>query len=403
MKKQLKILALCTRKDIIVKIERELSNLELSYHLLELYDCNEIHETLRNTELDIIAIDMNLPDCEYLSVLKMIKEDYPHLVRILIAEEWSKELVVMTNDLVHLIIEKKFLSEMLVNTIIRAEQMRELLKNDKLTQLINSFDELPIMQNVYIELLHLLQTPDVPLKKIGDLISKEYSLTAKVLQVANMSIFAHLGRINNPQQAVVFLGTNVIRAVILYLQVFSFDTNNPKEFKFINQLESHCLQVSELARKISSKNQSNNEINDDTFTAALLHDIGKLIIITKTNKLNEILEYSEKNRCEIWKAELEILGTTHAEIGAYLLSLWGFPSSVVNGVAYHHQASKSKSKEICPLTFVHIAESLIHQNKLVDESVFYEKIDSAYINSLGLEDYAKEIYNQVIESVSAEQ
>lgn len=402
MKKHLKILALCTRKDIIVKIERELSNLELAYQLIELYQCDEIHETLKNTELDIIAIDMNIPDCDYMSILKMLKEDYPHLVRILIAEEWSKELVVMTNDLVHLIIEKKYLSEMLVNTIIRAEQMRELLKNDKLTQLINSFDELPIMQNVYIELLHMLQTPDVPLKKIGDLISKEYSLTAKILQVANMSIFTHLGRINNPQQAVVFLGTNVIRAVILYLQVFSFDTKNPKQFKFINQLESHCLHVSELARKISTIYHSNTELQDDTFTTALLHDIGKLIIITKTNKLEEIIEYSEKNHCDLWKAELEILGTSHAEIGAYLLSLWGFPSSVINGVAYHHQASKSKNNEFSPLTFVHIAESLIHQNRIVEESIFMEKIDTHYINLLGLEDQINDLYAQVNESVTTE-
>ncbi len=384
MKHELKILALCTRKDIIVQIENELENLEINYRLVDLYELDDINETLSQEDMDIVAIDMTMTECSYMDLLQNIKENYPHLVRILIAEEWSKELVVQTNDLVHLIIEKRFLSETLIDTIIRAQQMRGLLKNDYLTKLINSFDELPIMQNVYIELLHLLKSPNVPLKKISDIISQEFSLTAKILQVSNMSIFTHIGRINNIQQAVVFLGTNVIRAIILYLQVFNFENQNSEELKMIRQLERHCIKVAEFAKKCAVYYQCANDIQDNTFTSSLLHDIGKLIIVTKTDKWEDIERYALENNKSIVESEKAILGTTHAEIGAYLLNLWGFPQDVVNAIAFHHYPSNSKQNNLSPLTFVHISESFITGEQLDDENKILQLLDIDYLEKLGI-------------------
>jgi len=384
MKHELKILALCTRKDIIVQIENELENLEIKYRLVDLYEIDDINETLSQEEMDIVAIDMTMTECSYMDLLQNIKENYPHLVRILIAEEWSKELVVQTNDLVHLIIEKRFLSETLIDTIIRAQQMRGLLKNDYLTKLINSFDELPIMQNVYIELLHLLKSPNVPLKKISDIISQEFSLTAKILQVSNMSIFTHIGRINNIQQAVVFLGTNVIRAIILYLQVFNFENQNSEELKMIRQLERHCIKVAEFAKKCAVYYQCANDIQDNTFTSSLLHDIGKLIIVTKTDKWEDIERYALENNKSIVESEKAILGTTHAEIGAYLLNLWGFPQDVVNAIAFHHYPSNSKQNNLSPLTFVHISESFITGEQLDNEDKILQLLDTDYMEKIGI-------------------
>ncbi len=384
MKSELKILALCTRKDIIVQIENQLKNLEIEYRLIDLYEVEDMNETLSQEEMDIVAIDMTMTDYSYMELLQNIKENYPHLVRILIAEEWSKDLVVQTNDLVHLIIEKKFLTETLIDTIIRAKQMRSLLKNDYLTRIINSFDELPIMQNVYVELLHMLKSPNIPLKKIADIISREFSLTAKILQVSNMSVFTHIGRINNIQQAVVFLGTNVIRAIILYLQVFNFENQNSEEIKQIKLLERHCIKVAEFAKKCAVYYQCANDIQDHTFTSALLHDIGKLIILTKTDKWEDINRYALENNKSINEAERAILGTSHAEIGAYLLNLWGFPVDVVNAVAFHHFPTNSKQNHLSPLSLVHISETFITGEQLEQEEKINELLDKEYLEKLGL-------------------
>lgn len=396
MKNQIKILTLCTRKDIVVKIENELNKHQLNFIIEEVFKKEDINTVLEQKVFDIVVVDMAIKEADYLSILRELKENYPQMARILIAEEWSKELVVLTNDLVHLILEKRNLTEMLVETIIKANQMRILLKNDGLSQLINSFDELPIMQNVYIELLHLLQSPNVSLKRVGDLIATEFSLTAKILQVSNMSVFAHLGRITTPNQAVIFLGVNVIRAIILYLEVFNFESKNSRHYRFIKQLESHCLKTAEIAKKTAKLMNITSEVQDNSFTAGLLHDIGKLIIITKTDKWNDILEYAHKNNCPIWQAEIHYLGTSHAEIGAYLLSLWGFPSTVVNAVAYHHLPDNSEISFVSPLTFVHIAESFCKGSELFDETSALSNLNDLYLTKLGIKDTMPDLYKNLI-------
>ncbi|HPY96946.1 MAG TPA: response regulator [Candidatus Cloacimonadota bacterium] len=385
MKKALNILAFGCLKEITNQIATQLNTLEINYNFIDICNYDEIDDILIQKDLDIIIINKDVESISYLDFLHKIKESYPYLVRILVADEWSKELIIKTNNLVHLIIEKSFMSETLVDTIIRAIQLQKLLENKNLSRLINSFDELPIMQNTYIELLHLLKSPDVPLKKIADLIAKDYSLTARTLQVSNMSIFTHIGRINNVQNAVVFLGTNVLKAIVLYLQVFNFESENLQAVKTIKALESHSTKVAEFAKTCAQYYKCSNEIQDHTFTASLLHDIGKFIVVTKTNKWDNITCYAAENGLSINQAEKDILGTTHAEIGAYLLNLWGFPTSVVNAVAYHHNPSKAKNNTLGPLTFVHLSEAFISGDSLDHEDNIYHYLDLEYLNNVNID------------------
>lgn len=385
MKNPLNILMVCNRKDLVFNMQEELKKIHLLTSVIECYHPDRMNQILENNQIDIVAIDMALTEVNHLEVLKQLKYEHPHLVRLLIAEEWNKELVVLTNDLVHLILEKKNLSNMMVDTIIRAEQMRNILKNDSLRKIIHSFDELPIMQSYYIELLHLLQTPDISLKKVGDLIATDISLSAKVLQVSNMSIFAHIGRINTPQQAVVFLGMNVIRAIVLYLQVFNFDVASASRYRTIKQLESHCLKVAETARNCSKFFNMNQESHDDSFTAGLLHDIGKLILLTKTDYWDDLIKFSHEKQCTLWLAEEELLGTTHAEIGAYLLNLWGFPTKVVDAVLYHHYPHRMKKNELSAVTFTHLAETFISSDNTETVEDYIQHVDQEYLNEMNIQ------------------
>jgi len=389
------IIVISSRKEISQKIDNELKKHEIIYYLFEVFKKEDIEEALKQSSFDLAVVDIAIKEADYLQILRDLKENYPHIARILISDDWSKELVVLTNDLVHLIIEKRNISEVFLDTILKANQMKKLLKNENLQKLINSFDELPIMQNIYIELLHLLQSPNVSLKKVGDLIATEFSLTAKILQVANMSVFAHLGRITTANQAVIFLGANVIRAIILYLEVFNFESKNSRHYRFIKQLESHCLKSAELAKKAARLTNVSSEIQENSFTAGLLHDIGKLIIITKTGKWNDILDYAKENNCPIWQAEIKILGTSHAEIGAYLLSLWGFPSQVVHATAYHHLPDLSDSEGFQPLSFVHLAESFTEGSSILNQESAFANLNDAYITKLGISENLPDLYQDL--------
>jgi HD-like signal output (HDOD) protein len=116
-----------------------------------------------------------------------------------------------------------------------------------------------------------------------------------------------------------------------------------------------------------------------------MHDIGKLILaVNLRQSYQEALDVSARKEMPLWQAEHQIFGTTHAEIGAHLLGLWGLPNSVVEAVAFHHRPNEAKHAEFTPLTAVHIADALqqTHSQSTQNENV--RDIDTRYLELIGV-------------------
>lgn len=387
-----KIACLTQDKELISRIKNVLKKNHYELKLFFHKKLDEVLNSIDDDQIDYIFVDKDLQGEDFREVLQTIKSEFPHIVRILFAETWSQQLVLMTNDIVHLILEKKYLEENLNDLFIKASRLKELLKNKKLIKIVNSFDDLPVMQPVYMELLHNIQKPDTSLKKIAELVEGDISLSARVLQVANMSVFSHLGRISSTKQAVIFLGINVLRALILYLQVFSFDSSKGRFYKYLKQLEKHCLKVAETSKAIAQDYKVDRMMQDDCFTAGLLHDIGKLVILTKIENWQQIQDYARENSIPVWQAEEAIIGTSHAEIGAYLLGIWGFPTEIVDAVAYHHKPSESKKEFYLPLTFTHISEAMTQLDGIIDEETYQRYLDLDYLDKLDIKQKTLDFY-----------
>lgn len=101
---------------------------------------------------------------------------------------------------------------------------------------------------------------------------------------------------------------------------------------------------------------------DQAFTAGLLHDVGKLILATGLpTQYRAVVGLQLQQKLPAWEAELRVFGSTHAETGAYLLCLWGLPTSVVDAVAWHHVPERSQHHEPSPLMAVHLANVYEHE------------------------------------------
>jgi HD-like signal output (HDOD) protein len=99
---------------------------------------------------------------------------------------------------------------------------------------------------------------------------------------------------------------------------------------------------------------------DNAFIGGLLHDVGKLIIVSRFPKENhEISRRMEPGGMQRWEAESEIIGASHAEIGAYLLGLWGFSDPIIEAAAFHHQPMVCFARGFSPLTAVHAANAIV--------------------------------------------
>jgi putative nucleotidyltransferase with HDIG domain len=97
---------------------------------------------------------------------------------------------------------------------------------------------------------------------------------------------------------------------------------------------------------------------DDAYIAGILHDIGKLVLFESPGYYKNLREIMLTKDISYTEAEIELLGTSHAEVGAYLLSLWGMPEEIVEAVAFHHAPSKLNDMEFTVLSAVHIANAL---------------------------------------------
>ena len=124
---------------------------------------------------------------------------------------------------------------------------------------------------------------------------------------------------------------------------------------------------------------------DDAFMTGLLHDVGKLLLGHNIPEVyKDVLELSLREKIPLHEVERAKLGATHAEVGAYLLGLWGLPDSVVEGVAFHHNLSGSLVKGFEPLIAVHVANAMEHSTgPAKDQEAVPESADLEVLNRLG--------------------
>jgi HD-like signal output (HDOD) protein len=196
------------------------------------------------------------------------------------------------------------------------------------------------------------------------MIGSDIAMSAKVLQLVNSSLFGLLKNVSCPKHAASLLGLNVIRPLVLLAGAFSQCEDPDLDGYSLEGSIRYSLSVATLARNIMASQTESIHLIDDAYIAGMMHEVGRLILaVNMSERYQEAIYAARDEHSPIWRKELALLGTSHAEVGAYLLGLWGFPNSVVEAVAFHHQPSKSKNNMVSPLTAVHVADSILTSSK----------------------------------------
>ena len=216
---------------------------------------------------------------------------------------------------------------------------------------IEKVDTLPTMPSVLKKLLKVIENPKVSLNEIGNFISSDPVLTTRVLKVVNSPIYGFPGRISSVSQALILLGLNVVRGMLLGVSVFEV-----MERAMVGLWE-HSMGCAVTARIIAQKKGVKEP--EEISVAALLHDIGKVVLSLKfTEEYKDILSNAEKNGLYISEAEKNYFSITHAEAGAWIAQKWNFPKSLVEVIEHHHKPHLSKNIPV-QSAIVHLADILI--------------------------------------------
>ena len=223
------------------------------------------------------------------------------------------------------------------------------------------------------------------MEQIGEIISHDIGMTSKILQLVNSAFFGLPQPISSPGDAVMYLGLSTVRALVLSLQVFS-QFKNPQLAGFsLEALANHCWTTAVLARRIARAESGDTKMMDQCFLAGLLHDIGRIILADGLpEQYARVWHEAREKHLPVWQAEQSEFGATHADVGAYLLGLWGLPNPVVEAVALQHSPALCVTTGFSPLAAVHVASAFAHEKEGSPTELIHIEMD--YLTKLGLAD-----------------
>jgi HD-like signal output (HDOD) protein len=343
-------------------------------------------DALSETPFDVIVSDMRMPGIDGSQLLNKVKEQYPRMIRIALSGQTSKETILRSVGPIHQYLPKPCNAETLKTTISRACSCRNLLTNEKLQGLISQLESLPCMSRLYTQLIEELQSDDASIDKVAYIISHDVAMSAKILQLVNSAFFGVRQYVTDISQAVTLLGLDIVKALVLSVKIFSqFNQIKLDNFSF-DTLWEHSFIVGQWSKLIARAENADQKTIDYAMVAGMLHDIGKLVFAMKmSEEYEQVLSLAKNNNITIYHAEKELIGATHAGVGAYLLGLWGFSNSIIEALTFHHRPAEVSTKQFSPLTAVHAANVLAHEisvtNGEPDKSI---EINTDYLEDLGL-------------------
>ena len=347
----------------------------------------EALDLLENEHFDVIISDMRMPRMNGVQLLTVVKRRYPDIVRIILSGESDQDLTMKAVNVSHQFLNKPCDAETLKFTVSRTCRLSELLKNDSMKRTVSQIDVLPSLPSIYTEIMNELHSPDASIQKIGKIISKDVAMTAKVLQLVNSAYFCLPCHISSPEQAVVILGLDTIKSLVLVIQIFAKFELRKWPRHFLDQLWNHNMVTGQVAKMIAKKENQDQVIIDHAFMAGMLHDSGKLILASSfPEQYKEIAALAQGKKDMVWETEGQIFGISHAEVGAYLMELWGLPIPIIEAIAYHHSPDQCLEKRFTPLTAVYVANILWHETRKANQDETDSHYDEEYISALNLSD-----------------
>lgn len=315
-------------------------------------------QLLQERTFDVVVADLTMPKMDGVQFLGHVVRTQPDAARIIISGYLDRLKIAQCLFVGHRYFNKPCDLKALSGLLITLSSFREIVSNQKVRKLIGGLGSLPGPPDTYLRLEEVLNSAYSSLNDVAAVVEQDLRVTAKLLQIVNSAHFGIARQIVSPTEAVQLVGVEVVRGLLLGLQAFSVYKSAKKTPP--NDLWEHSLKIALAARRIAQAQGLTHEQSEKAFLAGLLHDIGKIVLMS--NVPEEYLEattFASTCNIPVHAAEQRKFGATHAQIGAYLLALWGIQEDVVKIVQYHHSMEDFPvNGEFAALAAVHAAHAI---------------------------------------------
>lgn len=234
-----------------------------------------------------------------------------------------------------------------------------------LDALASKVDEIPAFPQTVIRIMALLKEPRSAAVDIEREIMKDQGLTTKVLKMANSAFYSGRRQIKTVVDATVLLGFDTVQSIVLASTVGRVMERELKGYSYERNALWRQSQISAImARSIAKRAKYKNP--DIAYTAGLLKDVGKVILDEYVHEsYKTILDRIATETISYVRAEEEVLGFNHGQIGAKIVSKWNLPEDLVAAIEYHHNPFNS-IVNVELVSIVHVSDGLVMMMGLHD-------------------------------------
>jgi HD-like signal output (HDOD) protein len=346
---------------------------------------------LEEKNIDIVVTDYRMPDIDGFQFLKIVKERFPEMNRVILSGFIEKSVAVesLTRGLASTYILKPWLNEDVEEKINHILGMRKVLKSKKLLNVINQIDNLPNLSNIYQEFMDAVND-EKSMDTIAKIIQKDPSISTKVLQVAN-SAFYGVKHCTSIKQAAITLGLDTLQDILLTISIINTMKWNTDQVTNLQEIFLHAFimntHLPQLYRIAPEAHYYKNFPS-----VGLTYDVGKIILLQYfPDRYASVREHMENHPDQGFyesEKELGFQEVSHQEIGAFFLDYWNLPEIFVETALYHHIPGHSSTQYRDIIDLVHYINTLIYILSRVED---IDRVDPSQLKPHYLSEYtAKE-------------
>jgi HD-like signal output (HDOD) protein len=340
-------------------------------------------DALASDSADVVVADEQLAEMDGVTLLTRVRDQHPTTIRMILSEAARSQRPSVAAIVAHRMLAKPYDVAELETAIRRSCDLHELTGQAEAYRKTMAVAALPSRPGVYMALNQVLSDPNWQPSHISAVVERDVALSAKVLQLANSALFGLTQQVATVQAAVMYLGADTIKSLALTAEAFGKLAPRNTDGFSIDEFQDHAMRVARITAAILPAGRTQQE----AVTAALLHDIGKLVLVadrgSRWAQLNRLAAERNLPLHELEQEEAE--GVTHADLGAHLLSLWGLPDGITEAVAHHHRPGILEGLELDAVGAVHIANALAHELQPAEAGAApHQTLDDDVLDRLGV-------------------
>jgi HD-like signal output (HDOD) protein/ActR/RegA family two-component response regulator len=325
---------------------------------------------LASEPFDVVIADLRIPDLDGVEILTEVQRSYPRIARLVLSGQVGTDDCLRAMRVAHQCMAKPCNVDALRHIILRLVERKHLLDDSDLATAAARLSCLPSPPSIHLEVAAAIAR-GAGLAEIGRIIDGDVAITAKLIQIVNSAFFTQGNRVSTVQRALGVLGTDVVRGLLLAVEVFR-RFEDRADAAAIEALLQHSKRVAQLARTLAPR-----ELAGDAYVAGMLHDIGDLVLASLDREPQHIGD--------------------HARAGGFLLGLWGIEEPIVDAITHHHDPGAIPDERARLVDLVHVAEIVGGE---LDAGAAAEVVSSAWLarNPPSALDHARAVGKEIWQS-----